>query len=75
MQGKAAVDPMVQRDPCSAWRAPTSARADAKTPLASPLFADLPACRPLLLHVGTAETLLDDSTRFAERARAAPVST
>jgi acetyl esterase/lipase len=28
---------------------------------------------PLLVQVGTAETLLDDSTRFAERARAAGV--
>ena len=27
----------------------------------------------MLIHVGTAEILLDDSTRFAERARAAGV--
>jgi acetyl esterase/lipase len=37
------------------------------------LFADLARLPPLLIHVGTAETLLDDSTRFAERARAAGV--
>jgi acetyl esterase/lipase len=46
---------------------------DAKAPLASPLFADLHGLPPLLVHVGTAEVLLDDSTRFAERARAADV--
>jgi len=46
---------------------------DPKTPNASPLFADLRGLPPLLIHVGTAETLLDDSTRFAERARAAGV--
>ncbi|HSC75189.1 MAG TPA: alpha/beta hydrolase [Pseudomonadales bacterium] len=41
-----------------------------KNPLVSPLYAeslaDLP---PILLQVGTAETLLDDSRRFAEKAR------
>ena len=42
-------------------------------PLASPLFADLAGLPPLLVLVGTAEVLLDDSTRFADRARAAGV--
>lgn len=40
---------------------------------ASPLFADLAGLPPLLLLVGTFETLLDDTTRFADRARAAGV--
>jgi epsilon-lactone hydrolase len=46
---------------------------DPKHPLASPLHADLSGLPPLLILVGTWEVLLDDSTRFAERARAAGV--
>ena len=38
-------------------------------PLVSPLHADLSGL-PLLIHVGTAEVLLDDAVRLAERARA-----
>lgn len=44
-----------------------------KEPLASPLFADLQGLPPLLLQVGDYEILLDDATRFAERAEAAGV--
>jgi len=47
--------------------------ASSREPLASPLFAELSGLPPVLVHVGTAETLLDDSIRFAERARAAGV--
>jgi len=47
--------------------------ADAKTPLASPLYADMAGLPPLLIHVGSREILLDDSLRLAERARAAGV--
>jgi acetyl esterase/lipase len=46
---------------------------DPRTPLASPLYADLHGLPPLLIHVGEDETLLDDSRRLAERARAAGV--
>jgi phosphinothricin tripeptide acetyl hydrolase len=48
--------------------------ADPRTPLASPLYADLSKLPRLLIQVGTAEILLDDSRRLAERARAAGVS-
>lgn len=42
-----------------------------KNPLVSPLYADnLAGLPPVLLQVGTAETLLDDSRRFAEKAQA-----
>jgi acetyl esterase/lipase len=44
---------------------------DARDPLASPLYADLRGLPPLLLQVGSAELLLDDSRRFARRAQAA----
>lgn len=47
---------------------------DPHDPLASPLYADLKGLPPLLVHVGADETLLDDSTQLAERARAAGVS-
>ncbi len=47
---------------------------DPRTPLASPLYADLHGLPPLLIHVGSDEILLDDSTRVAERARAAGVA-
>jgi acetyl esterase/lipase len=46
---------------------------DPKTPLASPLYANLAGLPPLLIHVGSREILLDDSVRLAERARAAGV--
>ncbi|MCE7741402.1 MAG: alpha/beta hydrolase [Candidatus Heimdallarchaeota archaeon] len=41
---------------------------DRKDPLASPLYANLEGLPPLLIQTGTAEVLLDDSTRFAEKA-------
>jgi len=47
---------------------------DARTPGASPLYAesrDLAGLPPLLVQVGTSETLLDDSRRFAVRAEQA----
>lgn len=44
---------------------------DPRTPLASPLHAQLQGLPPLLIHVGEDETLRDDSVRLAERLRAA----
>lgn len=46
---------------------------DRRNPLASPLYADLTGLPPLLIMVGSAETLLDDSTRFATKAKEAGV--
>jgi acetyl esterase/lipase len=46
---------------------------DPRTPLASPLYADLTELPPLLIQVATNEILLSDSTRLAEKARAAGV--
>jgi epsilon-lactone hydrolase len=46
---------------------------DPRNPLASPLYADLAGLPPLLIHVGSDEVLRDDSTRLAERGRAAGV--
>jgi acetyl esterase/lipase len=47
--------------------------ADPKNPLASPLHADYRGLPPMLIQVGATETLLDDSTRVAEKAKAAGV--
>lgn len=47
--------------------------ADPRNPLASPLYADLSGLPPLLIHVGADECLRDDSTRVAEKAKAAGV--
>ncbi|MBV8359605.1 MAG: alpha/beta hydrolase [Deltaproteobacteria bacterium] len=47
--------------------------ADPKNPLASPLHADYRGLPPLLIQVGGTETLLDDSTRVAEKAKAVGV--
>jgi epsilon-lactone hydrolase len=47
---------------------------DPKTPLASPLYADLKGLPPLLVQVGTDEVLLADSTRLVERAKQAGVN-
>jgi epsilon-lactone hydrolase len=49
------------------------AGADPRTPLASPLFADLAGLPPLLIQVGTADLLLSDSQRLAAAAAQAGV--
>ena len=46
---------------------------DPRNPLASPLHTDFRGFPPLLIQVGEAESLLDDSIRVAERAKAAGV--
>jgi len=73
MKTKAAEDPMVQLEPLLQMAKLYLGGADPRTPLASPLFGELRGLPPLLIQVGTAETLLDDSTRLAKRARAAGV--
>ena len=73
MTTKAEADPMVNREDLLEGAQAYLGGADPRTPLAAPLYADLKGLPPLLIHVGTAETLLDDSTRLAERAKAAGV--
>lgn len=43
---------------------------DPRSPLASPLYADLKGLPPVLIQVGSDEMILSDSTNFAEQARA-----
>lgn len=69
----AAVDPFLQREALELMAGLYLPARDRCTPLASPLHADLRGLPPLLLPVGSTETLLDDSTRLADRANAAGV--
>jgi|SRR5579885_2820373 acetyl esterase/lipase len=73
MTTKAAVDPIVQKAGLLQMAQAYLAGKDPRTPLAAPLYADLSGLPPLLIQVGTAETLLDDASRLAERARKAGV--
>jgi monoterpene epsilon-lactone hydrolase len=71
MASKAEVDPMVRRAGLLQMAGLYLAGADPKLPLASPLYADLSGLPPILVQVGTAEVLLDDSLLICERVRAA----
>ena len=75
MNSRASLDPMVQREGLVGMADTYLDGADPRTPLAAPLYADLSNLPPLLIQVGTSETLYDDSTRLAERAGAAGVET
>jgi acetyl esterase/lipase len=48
--------------------------ADLRSPLVSPLYADLHGLPSILIQVGSDEVLLSDATRFIEKARQAGVS-
>jgi len=73
MDTKALEDPMVNRAALEFFSDFYADKEDKSHPLISPLFADLAGLPPLLIQVGTAETLLDDSRRLATRARYAGV--
>jgi acetyl esterase/lipase len=70
---RAGVDVMIKPDGMRESAATYLAGADPRHPYASPLYADLHGLPPILIHVGDAEVILDDSTRFAAKARAAGV--
>jgi epsilon-lactone hydrolase len=71
---KDAIDPLIHKgyleELAAAYVPPGIARKD---PRISPLFADLHGLPPILVQVGSAETLLDDSVRFAGAVGAAGV--
>ncbi len=72
---RAEKDPLLRFDARGARQAAQKYLGDAKLedPLASPLYADLSGLPPLLMQVGDYEIFLDDTTRFADKARAAGV--
>jgi acetyl esterase/lipase len=69
MKTRAQLDPMVQHEHLLRMARFYLGDLDPRTPLAAPLYADLSGLPPLYIQVGSAETLLDDSIRIAERAR------
>jgi acetyl esterase/lipase len=71
---KAKEDPIVEKGRLMQMAGLYLAGADAKSPLAAPLHADLKGLPPLFIQVGSAEILLDDALRLAARARAAGVA-
>jgi len=73
LRTRAAVDVMIKPDGMPETAALYLAGADPRHPYASPLYADLRGLPPLLIHVGDAEVILDDSTRLAARASEAGV--
>jgi epsilon-lactone hydrolase len=71
---KAALDPLIQKDYLTELAAAYLNGSNPRAPLASPLHADLRGLPPLLIQVGSAETLLDDAVRLAGAAGAADVA-
>jgi monoterpene epsilon-lactone hydrolase len=75
MTTRVEADPVVRKEGLVGMAQAYLGGQDPKTPLAAPLYADLKGFPPLLIQVGDAETLLDDSTRLEARAKAAGVRT
>jgi acetyl esterase/lipase len=72
---KDSVDPLIHKPYLEELAAAyVPAALDRKDPRVSPLFAELKGLPPLLIQVGSDETLLADSTRFAAAAGAAEVA-
>jgi epsilon-lactone hydrolase len=74
LASKDAVDPLIHKSYLEELAdAYLPAGMDRKDPRVSALYADLRGLPPMLIQVGSAETLLDDSARFAAAAGAADV--
>ena len=69
MNGGVADDPMVRKELIATMGPAYLAGANARAPLASPLYAELRGLPPLLIQVGRRELLLDDALRFAQKAQ------
>jgi acetyl esterase/lipase len=73
METRAEADPMVGKESLMVSAKTYLGGADPRAPLAAPLYADLRGLPPILIQVGDAEVLLDDSTRLTGVAREAGV--
>ncbi|MCA8928351.1 MAG: alpha/beta hydrolase [Alphaproteobacteria bacterium] len=73
IKSKAAEDPMVAEEGLHWFADLYRAGADVRDPLVSPLYADLSGLPPMLIQVGSAEILLSDATRVADKAKSAGV--
>jgi acetyl esterase/lipase len=75
LASKAAVDPLIHKEYLNELAdAYLPAGIDRKDPRVSPLYADFRNFPPVLIQIGSNETLLDDATRVASRAGAADVA-
>lgn len=70
---RADVDPLIDADDLRKKGAMYLGGADPRTPTAAPIYADLSGLPPMLVPVGDAEVLLDDSLTLVKRARDAGV--
>ena len=72
---KAEVDPLIHKEYLSELAAAyLPPGIDRKDPRVSPLFANFTGFPPMLIQIGSEETLLDDAIRLAARAGAADVA-
>jgi acetyl esterase/lipase len=71
---KDAIDPLIHKGYLEELASAYAGTNDRRDPLISPLFADLAGFPPVLIQVGSAETLLDDAVRLAAAAGAADVA-
>ena len=69
----AAIDPLISRAYLAELAGAYLNGVDPLNPLVSPIYADLSGLPPMLIQVGSAETLLDDASRLARLAGAADV--
>jgi acetyl esterase/lipase len=70
---KAAADPRMTQQTLQTYAEAYLSGRNPRTPLASPLYANLSGLPPLLIQVGSDELLLDDATRLSTRAAHADV--
>lgn len=75
LMSKAAIDPLIHKEYLTQLAdAYVPAGLDRKDPRVSPLYAAFEDFPPVLIQVGSEETLLDDAVRLAARAGAADVA-
>lgn len=68
------VDVIVRPGMIDGMAATFLAGADARNPLASPLYGEFQGLPPILVHVGSYEAILDDSLRLVRKAAVADVA-
>ena len=73
MKINADIDPVISKKYLDRMANLYLAKTSNMSPLASPLYGELSGLPPLLVQVGSAETMLDDSRRFVEKAKIAKV--
>ena len=73
MKTNANLDPVISKSYLDRMATLYLKETNPMTPFASPLFGNLEGLPPILIQVGSAETMLEDSRRFAEKAKKAKV--